>query len=306
MLAKLTRDEAGITLVLVALLLVALLGAAALAVDIGRLYLERQHLVNSCDAAALAGGIELPDQAVATTKAGQAAAANAMPTYQVSFPSTDKLRVDGQEVVQYGFARVLGYQEREVSAYAVVQRTPGVKSTSGVVVPWGIPYSDYQQGEEILLKVGSGSGGNFYPLALERSLGDGSSGGDIYREDIKYGFQGEIEVGDVVKTEPGKMVGPTSQAVVTDADSLFHRAEQEPWASQTPETATYGNPRVVIVPIVTTLGSGRDEVTILGFAAFYITAATGQTVTGYFIEYTIPSGTPGGPDYGVSVLRLVE
>ena len=316
MLAKLTRDEAGITLVLVALLLVALLGAAALAVDIGRLYLERQHLVNSCDAAALAGGIELPDQAVATTKAGQAAAANAMPTYQVSFPSTDKLRVDGQEVVQYGFARVLGYQEREVSAYAVVQRTPGVKSTSGVVVPWGIPYTAYQQGEEILLKVGStgqsdpgdpeGTGGNFYPLALERSLGDGSSGGAVYTEDIRYGFQGEIEVGDVVSTEPGNMVGPTRQAVVTDADSLFHRAEQEPWASQTPETATYGNPRVVIVPIVTTLGSGRDEVTILGFAAFYITAATGQTVTGYFIEYTIPSGTPGGPDYGVSVLRLVE
>ena len=230
MLVKLITDNRGITAVLTALLLVVMLGAAALAVDVSRLYLERQHLVNSCDAAALAGGIELPDQTAATTRAGQAAVANRMPDHQVSFPTSDKLRVDGQETVVFTFARILGFQQGPVSAYAVVERIPGIKSTSGIVVPWGIPSVNYVVGEDVSLKVGApqGSGGNFYPLALERSLGDGSSGASVYNEDIKYGFQGEVEVGDVVSTEPGNMVGPTRQAVISDSDSLFHRAEAEP------------------------------------------------------------------------------
>lgn len=324
------RKHRGAVLVLVAILVVVLMAMVALAVDISRLYVARHFLTNSCDAAALAGGMELPDQGKSSEKASECADANTMATYQVSFPADGqtaygptKIRVDGQMNVEYGFARVLGHQSRTVSAYAVVQRSLSVDWVNGLAVPWGIPYYDasgqpYQYGTGVLytLKTGSQSdlangttgrvGGNFYPLALERSLGDGSSGGSVYNNDIKWGFNGQVKVGDVVSTEPGNMVGPTRQAVATDTDSLFARASVPPWADDTWDHIDYGNPRVVIVPIISPLSSGRTEVTILGFAAFWVESVRGQEVKGYFISYTIPDAGGTGPVYGLSTFMLVE
>jgi hypothetical protein len=317
-------------LVLTALLLVVSLGAAALCVDIGRLYLTRQYLANACDAAALAGGIELPDQAKATAEAQEAATANGMTGAAVSFPAdgmtadgATKIRVDGTRVVGHGFAHVLGFGSRPVGAYAVVLKTGPVSWVSGHVVPWGIPWygvdgNPYQYNNGLLytLKVGSQSelsdgspartGGNFYPLALERSLGDGGSGGSIYREDVKWGFDGKVEVGDQVDTEPGNMVGPTRQAVSHDSDSLFERAESPPWADDSWDNYDYGNPRIVIVPIISPLGHGRTGVEILGFASFWVESCTGQEVKGYFIDYVTPGAGGSGPDHGVYTFRLIE
>jgi len=324
------RDERGLSLVMTAMLVVVLLGMVAVAVDIGRLYLTRQYLVNSCDAAALAGGIELPDQAKATGEAGEAALANGMDEYEVSFPEdgitaqgATKIRVDGQRTVPHTFARILGFDSRAVGAYAVALRTGPVNWVRDHVVPWGIPWYgpegepyDYNNGELYVLKVGSqtdlsdGStaqtGGNFYPLALDRSLGDGGSGAAIYEDDIKWGFDGEVEVGDMVASEPGNMVGPTKHAVTNDSDSLFQRALEEPWADDTWDNYDYGNPRIVVVPIISPLGNGRTEVEVLGFASFWVESCTGQEVTGYFLDYTIPDAGGSGPDYGVFTFRLIE
>jgi hypothetical protein len=193
----------------------------------------------------------------------------------------------------------------------------------GRVVPWGIPWYgadggpyQYNTGQLYVLKVGSqtdladGStaktGGNFYPLALQRSLGDGSSGGAVYEHDVKWGFDGQVEVGDITDTEPGNMVGPTKHAVYTEDDSLFTRAEEDPWGDDTWDHYDYGNPRIVIVPIISPLGNGRTGVEILGFASFFVASCTGQEVTGYFIDYTIPGGGGSGPDYGVFTFRLIE
>ena len=327
---KWVKDERGISLIMAAMLIVVLLGMVALAVDIGRLYVARQFLVNSCDAAALAGGIELPNQAKAETKANECADANTMMTHQVSFPADGmtadgptKLRVDGQLVVAHTFANVLGFSSRQVGAYAVALKTGSVGWVSGRVVPWGIPWygtdgTPYQYDTGVLytLKVGSQSdlangstartGGNFYPLALQRSLGDGSSGAAVYKHDIMWGFDGTVEVGDVTDTEPGNMVGPTRQAVVSDSESLFKRAQQSPWADDTWDDYDYGNSRIVIVPIISPLGNGRTDVTILGFASFYVQSCTGQEVKGYFLDYTIPGAGGSGPDYGVTTFRLIE
>ena len=324
------RGKKGTVLVMVAALLVALLGMTALAVDISRLYVARQFLINSCDASALAGGMELPNQAKSTLKASECADANSMTTYQISFPENGfteagatKIRVDGQLDVQYCFANILGFQSRTVSAYAVVERSGPVGWVNGRVAPWGIPYYDaygnpydYNNGVLYTLKVGSQSdlsdgtvgkvGGNFYPLAIERSLGDGSSGGSVYNEDIKWGFNGQVEVGDQVATEPGNMIGPTRQAISTDDDSLTERASVEPWADDTWDNYDYGNPRVVILPIISPLSNGRTEVEVLGFAAFWVESMQGQEVKGYFISYTIPDAGGSGPDYGLSTFRLIE
>jgi Flp pilus assembly protein TadG len=310
MLNKLKRDERGISLVLTAMLLVVLLGMVGLTVDIGRLYLARQFLVNGCDAAALAGGMELPDQSGATVRADEAAAANRMPQHAVSFPAEDKIRVEGSMPVNHTFARVLGFNQATVRAYAVVLKTGPISWVEDQVVPWGIGDVNYSPGQTVTLKLGSQQSleqnnlqGNFYPLALERSLGDGSSGGDVYREDIQYGFGGVVEVGDMTDTEPGNMVGPTQQAV----RYRFNLAASNPdWADDTCSDIDYGNPRVVIVPMVSPMGAGRTDVTVLGFAAFYLLSVQGGQVTGCFIDYTIPKAGGSGPDYGVFTFRLIE
>jgi hypothetical protein len=327
---SLLKNERGVSLIIAAICIVMLLGMAALAVDVGRLYVARQYLQNSCDAAALAGGIELPNQAAATDKAAKCAVANHMSNYQISFPAdgmtadgATKLRVDGEMTVTHTFAQALGRISGPVSAYAVVLKVAGVGWVSERVVPWGIPWYDttgaqysYESGQLYTLKVGSQSdlqdgsvartGGNFYPLALQRSLGDGSSGGSVYRHDIEWGFDGVVKVGDVTDTEPGNMIGPTRQAVVTDSDSLFSRASVAPWADDTWNNFDYGNSRIVIVPIISPLGNGRTGVTILGFASFYVESFTSQEVKGYFVEYTIPGAGGTGQYYGVSTFRLIE
>jgi Flp pilus assembly protein TadG len=61
------NDERGQVFVFLAVMLVVLLGCAALVVDVGRAYLAKRHLQASADAAATAGALELPDPIAAQT-----------------------------------------------------------------------------------------------------------------------------------------------------------------------------------------------------------------------------------------------
>lgn len=70
------RRQRGATLVLTALLLTALLGAAALAVDVALMDAARRRAQDAADAAALAGGTLLPDTTQAEAAADQVIAAN--------------------------------------------------------------------------------------------------------------------------------------------------------------------------------------------------------------------------------------
>jgi len=314
------KNERGVSLIIAAIMIIVLLGMAALAVDVGRLYVTRQYLVNGCDASALAGGIELPNQAKATDKAAKCAVANHLLHYQISFPADGigpkgptKMRVDSQLTVPHTFARALGRISGLVSAYAVVKKTGGVGQVNNQVVPWGIAWYDkngtpyqYDNGVEYLLKVGSQTdlgdgtramvGGNFWALAL------GGTGGSNYRDNIEWGYDGQVKIGDVVDTEPGNMVGPTKQGTTDRVD----RADQSPWADDTWNNYDYGNPKIVLVPIISPLSNGRTGVTVIGFGAFFLTSFTGKEVRGYFLGYTIPNAGGTGPDYGVTTFRLIE
>jgi Flp pilus assembly protein TadG len=53
------RNERGVTLIFVALILIVLLGIAALALDIGHLFVTKNELQNAADAGALAGARNL-------------------------------------------------------------------------------------------------------------------------------------------------------------------------------------------------------------------------------------------------------
>lgn len=59
-LRSLISEEKGSVMVIVAGALIALMGFVAFVVDVGVLYLERARLMDTADAAALAGAQELP------------------------------------------------------------------------------------------------------------------------------------------------------------------------------------------------------------------------------------------------------
>jgi Flp pilus assembly protein TadG len=117
--------ERGATAVIVALLLVPVMGFAAIAVDVGALYAERARLQTAADAAALAvarncalgacGDMQATAQELVTANVG---AADAAPPVLGSNPSS--VTVTGNNPVEHWFAPVLGHESTGVSATATV------------------------------------------------------------------------------------------------------------------------------------------------------------------------------------------
>lgn len=311
--------ESGATLVLVALALVVLLGCASLVTDIGLVYTTRTRLVNTADAAALAGVQELPgDPERARDVAEEYAAENGVrPEELVVEVAADRrsLTVRPRRRVQFLFARVLGFTDEDVEAAATAVVAP-LTGAAGVV-PFSIEEQELLFGQEYVLKEGAGNGpardgddgrkhGWYGALDLDNSPGGGASD---YRERVENGYPDLLRVGDRVLTEAGNMSGPTVKAV-------NYRI------SQCRDGCAFDNlqrgcPRVVIVPVVRVVegnGNHPKEVEIRGFAAFFLEGVGGQGsenyVTGRFIN-TIASGEMSGEmqegqDYGLYAVRLVH
>ena len=117
--------ERGATAIIVALLLVPLLGFAAIAVDVGALYAERARLQTAADAAALAvardcamgacGDMQGTAQELVSANVGEGQADE---PELGSDPST--VTVTGNNPVEHWFAPVLGFESTQVSATATV------------------------------------------------------------------------------------------------------------------------------------------------------------------------------------------
>lgn len=82
--ARLIKDQRGMVLVYIALIMVALCAFVALAVDMGYMYLAKGELQNAADAAALAGAARLPAETEARNTAQSFAAQNAAATAPVT------------------------------------------------------------------------------------------------------------------------------------------------------------------------------------------------------------------------------
>jgi Flp pilus assembly protein TadG len=117
--------EHGASAVLLALLMVPLLGFAAIAVDVGKLYAEKAKLQVAADAAALAvaadcargacGDMQATAQTLVTANLGGATAAP--PVLGTDPPS---VTVTGNQPTEHWFAPVIGHDSTNVSATAVV------------------------------------------------------------------------------------------------------------------------------------------------------------------------------------------
>lgn len=297
----LAKDQRGNVTVLVAAGMVLLCGFAAVSVDVGRAYADRQRLHDAIDAAALAGAVYLPDRDAAAVSAAVSIAADNGVTdnLSVTFPDSRTIAVEAAGSTNLFFAPILDSLLSEIrfriTSRAMVSGIAAVPSRSGSgggAVPLATELTVFAYGERVTLKVGpgDGTGGNFHPLAL------GASGADAYLQNLQGGYSGVVRVGDRYYTEPGNMAGPTQRGV-------DRRIDQDPAAAF--DTVRPGSPRLVFVPVVDTFvgADGRDLVEVRGFAAFFLDGANGGEITGRFIRWILP-GEPGGPDFGLGTVRL--
>lgn len=173
-LMKLVKNEDGAVLVLTALLMVALMGVAALVVDVGNLYFTKTKLQNAADAAALAGAQDIGtanDPAItaidyagnngmeatkneAEKSGNTVTATKSADTVKVTTPYLDpstnkddptKIKVECTRKVSFTFARVLGFTQTDVSAHAVAKYTPIIPAIPGTPAVPGTPAIPAQQ-----------------------------------------------------------------------------------------------------------------------------------------------------------------
>lgn len=301
--------EKGFVMVIVAASLVALLGFAALVTDVGLLYWVRASLQNAADAAVLAGIRYLPDQPTqAESVARDYAARNGVgpPDGAVTVEVLDqasRLRVTTSRTVNLLFGRVLGFTQSAVGARASA-RIGAVREVDGAL-PFGVERQNFEYGAVYTLKYSPGSEpapGNFGLLAL------GGRGAGNYLQNVMYGFAGMLHVGDVVETEPGNKSGPTREGI----EYRLRLSPEDRWYDPYP-----GDKRLLKVPIVDSFAGvhGRDTVTVVGFAVFYLEELGGPGneawITGRFLRWLDDEGKPGesvgGPDdFGYWNYELVE
>lgn len=301
-LKSLRQSKKGFVTATVAAMMVALVGMAALATDVGVLYVNHNQLENMTDAGALAGAQEyFFNQSQVESVAESFALQNGkVGDLAHAWVDTDQMKVfvTASRNVDMYFAKVLKINNANVSTISAA-KIATVSGTSNAC-PFGITWDPAflpggsAEGSKFTLKVDEKGEfkGNFHVLRLKSRSG-GDSGASVVEENIVNGCAQVLKIGDKVKTEPGNMVGPIKKGI-TDRLKIDG-----------------GN--IVIIPIIeetwTDLGGGVQLVTIKGFGAFDIDSSNGKTVTGNFIK--LVSGPAeqlsDGPNlYGLYGTKLVE
>lgn len=309
--------ERGATAVVFSLLLVPMLGFAAIAVDIGALYAERARLQVAADAAALAvaqdcsrgncGDMLATAQNLITLNDGEGSA-----SYPVLSSDPLSVTVEGSAPQEHWFAPVIGHDSTAVTATATVGW--GGPSQGTAVLPltfsWcsfaaqtggGLPSTETEQ--TIMFSksddIGgcTGPSGNFVP---------GGFGWVVPDEGRCHATSA---VGQNLMSDPGVAL----PAGCTQADL-------DGWLGRT-----------VLLPLFDEFGGGGSNAwyRVYGYAAFTLTGyavngsissgkkvcgpgtnASDRCVTGYYTRFVELSDawnySPDAPQLGASILRLIR
>lgn len=281
------------------------LGFASMAVDIGLSVYEKAKIVNAADSAALAGAQELPgnsDKAIEVARGYLARNGIDPDTAEITIVNEGTgISINAAKDFRYFLAGVLGMETGQVNAIAIARALPVTAVSSGTR-PFAIEDMVLAFGEEYILKEGGGDGsnGNYGALAL------GGNGANNYWYNIVNGYNGQLEVGQYIDTEPGNMSGPTRSGINTLINSCSHSPKC------TFDSFDPGCPRIVTVVIVDSFDvNGRGSVRITGFASFFLDDVDGHgndsIVRGRFIR-TVTAGETSETqtDYGLRGISLVR
>lgn len=305
--ANLFKEEKGAALVIVAAAMAALIGVAALVIDVGNMFLQDMRLSNAVDAAALAGAQVLHiGDAEAINTAEYYALQNGINSDDVQVSISEDSRalvVSGQRRVDFTLAKIFGFNSTDLNKTCKAM-VGNLISTQGIV-PISIEDQILYFGEDYILKYGAGGDpGGAYHSGWFGALALGAQGASVYEENLKYGYQSVIKIAEILDEEPGNISGKTTAAIEYRLSQCKHTP------SCTYDNFAPGCPRVVMVPVVKPYD--HKEVEVVGFAAFFLEGVGGQGVdnyiTGKFIKTIAPGeiSTAGDNDYGLYGVKLVE
>jgi Flp pilus assembly protein TadG len=304
--------DRGAAAVLMALVLVPLLGFAAVAVDIGAVYAERARLQVAADAAALAvaqdcargacGNMQATASALVAANEGGATAA---PPVLASAPL--RVTVTGDKPTRHWFAPVLGIDSTQVSATATVAW--GAPGAGTAVLPLTFSWCEWQ----LQTHGGQPSDTTVRTLLFTKTSNTGCTGpsGNVVPGGFAY-----------VDTDPGRcsarsqIAQQMSSSTGNSVPSVCAPTDFSGWIGQT-----------VLLPLFDLAGSTGTNAwyRVFGYAAFKLTgyylggqystspqpcSGNSRCVAGYFVRYVDLSDrftyTSTGPDLGASILRLIR
>jgi Flp pilus assembly protein TadG len=305
-------EERGATAVLVSLLLVPMLGFAAIAIDVGALHAERARLQIAADAAALAvaqdcargncGDTLATAQALVTANDGEASAAQPV-------LSSDPLSVtvQGTTPKEHWFAPVIGHDSTAVSATATVAwgAPEGGTAALPLVFSWcewaaqtggGLPSTTTERTISLPKKSGTGctgTNGMFVPGGFGWLTTDGGST-----------CRATSSARNWFSSETGN--NPSKGCEPADLDALLGRTVLLPIFDEARGTGSSGAYHVY--------GYAAFHLTGYYFAGQYKgTRACGgsdRCVRGYFTRFVELSDawdtSPDAPQLGAAVLRLIR
>lgn len=305
-------NQSGQAFVLTVLMITALLGMAALVVDLGSWFRAHRELQATADAAALAGAQELPGSTGnANAFAVQYAHKNTqgLTAVNVTFSSklepNDTIHVHVKKPAPGFFSKLFGIDSVDEGAKAAAQvggmqaakyvAPIVVRDTHPMLTSCGGPCLG--PGYETTIPVGdTGAPGAFSMLNLAGG-GSGTSGASELADWIVDGYPDELPLGGYYSAPGVKFNAHEIQ------EGLGIRMN-----SPTP---------VMLFPVYDTLtGQGSNaEYHIIGWVPFHITAfevhGTEGSITGYFddiIWYGTLATTSGGggPSFGARTVQLIE
>lgn len=305
---KATGRQSGQVLILAALGMAAMLGFAALTIDVGLYFEDRRHLQNAADAAALAGAAELPDDpASATSKAREWALKHGVEASEIKkievrsdLAANDTVYIEVEQQFNWVFGRVLGMTTDGVGADAAAR--VGSFSGGNDFLPWALLTSDRdcldasgdpKFGSTCVVKVGAGDATTGWYGALDA---DGTGGGsNEYKQNI---IDGSVDWNYCIAGDPspscagahttigslsGDKVGPTDSGIIerlaqgaqcdtsgNGIDDFNEVLSPNPAGDPTYLVSCPDSPWLIIVPIVDYSSTPVHEVTIRGWMLAYL------------------------------------
>jgi hypothetical protein len=301
-----TRREDGQAMVMTVLFLGALLGMAALVLDVGSWFREKRQLQLTADSAVLAGAQALPGSpSTAASLAFQYAQSNgrALGANDLSITSdlsaNDTITAHARSDAPGIFSKLFGIDVVKVGAMATARA--GLPAQALYVAPMVVSKQHpllkgsgcpcFKQ-ETTLTFGNDGAPGAFGMLNL--AGGNGTPGSSDEGTWILHGFDKYLPLGKY-RSDPGAKFSSGGNI----QDALEGRVGT-----------------VLLFPVFDTLGgTGQNaEYNIIGWVGFYLEGFDVQgnnaTLTGYFTRYIAKgvqasTGTPQ-PDFGVRVIQLIH
>jgi hypothetical protein len=336
------RNERGVVIIWTALFLLLMLGFVAIGIDVAKVMATQSELQNAADAAALAGasavdrvtGKTRPDSAL--IRATQTAAKNKafvdspksitlLAGDVITDPDLNTVKVtvrrsmatDGEMITHV--AQVLGFPHVELQASATAKAAKTCAACEKMVPMGAIPppgQNGFQVGcgapnpYTLIEGQGGGNGGNWHALDFPDCSegpcqGMPSTGANTFRCLLGNGYGCCVSVGQKLWTETGSMNGPTKTGLQTRWD-----ADTDKRGNICFKDYVGNGSRIVNVPVITALvGAGKQQVTVIGIAAFFLRSrpqnGPQQPVLAEFVHDVVP-GTGGQCNSTTYTLRLIQ